>query len=246
MSFQFSTVTLAEEITLAADAWCPINCKENDKKPGIALEIAEHAFAKENITITYRVMPWNRTLEATRLGEVDGAIGAYKADAPDFVYPEESIVVAREGIYTRSDSKLTYSGVASFKDLKVGIIKDYSYAEEFDTYIKAHPKKFSPSFGDNALRANIKKLLEGRIDALIEVDVVFSYTTNAMKNENLFKLIGSSEKTSPLYIAFSPEPKKAQRSRELAKILDRGIGKLRARGKLAMIYKKYGLKDQRD
>lgn len=232
----------ADVITLRADEWCPYNCEPNSAEPGFMIEIAQAIFKKAGHSVEYDVMPWARAIQDTRKGKFNGIIGAGKEDAPDFVFPEVELAEMTGAFYVKQGTAWTYAGLESLKDKTLGVIKDYSYSEDIDGYIEENGKNsklVQVASGDSALDSNVKKLLSGRIDVLIEDSNVMGLYIKSNKQENALQSAG---KLSPddLFIAFSPSLPK---SNEYAKILSDGIVAMRMSGELAAILDKYGLKD---
>ena len=158
-------------ITIRADEWCPYNCEPKSDLPGFMVEIAVKIFESKGHTVDYDIMPWARAIQDTRKGKYNAIIGAGKEDAPDFIFPAIEQAQMVNVFYVRKGFPWQYAGVASFKDNVLGVIKDYTYVEEIDVYISENAKnskRVQIVSGDTALDSNIKKLLAGRVDILIE------------------------------------------------------------------------------
>jgi polar amino acid transport system substrate-binding protein len=136
-----------------------------------------------------------------------------------------------------------YSGAASLKTLKLGVIKDYTYFSAVDDYIKASPAGVVFGTGENPLQSNFTRLVQGEVGAVVDDRSVLKYTIAKMKLQGKVSIAPASAETavpSNLYIAFPP---KNPKSREYAKILDEGMVTLRKSGELQKILAKYGLTD---
>ena len=233
----------SEKIIIGADNWCPFNCNPKDVKPGYMIEIAKKAFKNSGIEVEYKIIPWARALQLCRQGEINGIIGAYKSDAPDFIFPENELGMIDFAIFTKKDSSWIYKNTDSLANISLGVIRDYSYSDEIDAYINknySETNKIQIMSGDSPLEKNIKKLAADRIDATIEADPVFQFTASELKMQSQFRKAGSIALPEKAYIAFSPE---IEASRKYADILSSGIEKLRKSGELKVILEKYGLND---
>jgi polar amino acid transport system substrate-binding protein len=251
----FANIAFAkqEKISIVADVWCPFNCDPNTDRQGYMIDIAKIVFAKHNIDIEYKVMPWARALSETESGKYNAVVGASKSDAPKFIFPQNELgrqvlmLYVKEGNDWQIDNNLTTD--QALKDIKLGVIIDYSYGKNLDDYIEANKNNkalIELSSGDNALELNIKKLNIGRIDALLEAESVLDYFILEAKDKN-YKLKKAGEfknnlekDWNNLFIAFSP---KNPNSARYAKILSDGVEDLRKSGELEKILAKYGLKD---
>ncbi len=241
----FSLISLnahADRITIVSDEWCPINCKPGSEKPGFMVEFAQQIFIKAGHQLEYIQEPWERAVAESRKGEHTGIIGAYQGDAPDFIFPENEQAMIGNSFFVGKDKPWIYTGIDSLSKVNLGIIRGYDYGKEINDYIQANKDtlKVQANGGEDALEKNIKKLLAGRIDAIIENNYVFSFKINQMGVADKFKLAGVAIKPDKAYIAFSPANPK---SKEYAEILSKGMEELRKSGELAAIMKKYGLQD---
>ena len=232
----------ATEILLVADPWCPYNCEQTDTHPGFMVEIARHIFEKCGHTVKYINVPWARAIYGTREGQYDGIIGTGRDETPDFVFPDIEQGLARHTFYVKKGNPWRYDGLDSLEDITLGVIKNYSYGNLFNQYIQPNqhnPKRVQVVSGENGLALNIRKLMENKIDALIEDRAVFQHHLRQTNTTDPFEEAGVADREK-VYIAFSPNMKKAE---TYADLLTRGMKTLRESGKLSEILKKYGLQD---
>lgn len=237
-----SKVCIADEITLVADVWCPYNCKADDTQKGILLEIAKRAFSKQGLHVSYQVVPWARAIEETRTGKYDAIMGAYKSDAPDFIFPEQALAVSHDVFFVSKDSKWKYVNLASLSHVSLGVIRDYAYGEPLDSYIAKHfedPTRIQVSSGDDALKASVKKLLSGRLQVVVEDRAVMSYYIQQNKLQG--QIIEAGEVGSDnVFIAFSPAK---PNSKKWARLISDTMLELKSSGAYDQLMSKYGLND---
>ena len=235
---------MADVLTIRADEWFPYNGLPESALPGYGIEIAREIFEETGYTIDYRTINWARAVKMTLAGQFNCVIGATSGDIPQAIFPEEAIGISHNAFFVKKGSKWKYEGIDSLKKVSLGIIKSYSYGGEVDTYIKtvSNPTQVQVVTGDTPLILNIKKLLAGRIDVIVEDQNVFQAKVIEMGVADRVELagIGKEDKSNHLYIAFSPKDPK---SKEYAKIFDDGLRELRTSGKLQEILDKYGLLD---
>lgn len=237
------TPAFADTITLRADVWCPYNCAPSDKKPGYGIEVVKAIFEKAGHKIDYQILNWAESIDRTRKDEFTAIIGAAKNDAPDFVFPAETIGLSSISYATVDTKNIKVSSVADLPNKKLGVIEAYSYNASIDDYIaknSANMNRISFSSGDDALDKNIQDLLAGKVDVICEDSNVLFYRTNKSGIANQLKMTRDPDRLSEIYVAFSP---KNPKSSEYAAILDAGITELRKSGKLKSILQKYGLSD---
>lgn len=232
----------ADVISLRADPYCPYNCKPDSERPGYLIEIARAVFEPAGHTIDYRSLNWSRALAEARKGQYDGVVGGLKSDAPDFVYPDVPLGSAQFCFYTKKSSAWSYSGVASLSGITLGVVANYSFGETLDPYIKANAgnvRKIDAVSGDAALDSNVKKLLLGRVGAVLDDAAVVSFYLAGKKLTDETRVAGC-DGAKEIYIGFSPANPK---SKDRAALLAAGLETLRASGELAKILERYGLKD---
>ncbi|MCJ8345420.1 transporter substrate-binding domain-containing protein [bacterium] len=238
---QISTLK-ADNIVIVADQWCPYNCEPNSKNEGYLIEIIREIFEAKGHSIQYNIVPWARAIVLGRYGKIDAIIGAFKEDAPDFIFPQIEQGISKNAFCVSEDSKWTYNSIESLESVKLGVSKGYSYGAKLDSYIKTNGSITSRIFvltGDTPLNSGLKLLSRGRINTLIEDESVIQYQ---LSNQNLFKSfkIVKTKEATQLFLAFSP---KLAKSKEYAKIMDQGMEELRQSGRFDQILSKYGLND---
>jgi len=245
MAVFMSASAQAETVTLVADSWCPYNCDKASEKPGFIIEIAQKAFARQNITVEYSQIPWTRAIEETRKGKHTAIVGASRNDAPDFIYPSISQGFMQNAFYVKKDNPWRFKDISSLGAISLGAITDYSYSDEIDRYIKENAKNtklIQATSGDDALQTNVRKLLANRIGALLEDRYVMQYHLLEKKLQDKVDEAGlaPTSKQNDLFIAFSPSNPK---SRKYAEMVAEETKALRASGELKEIMAKYGVTD---
>lgn len=240
--FAASHVANGAEVTIRADVWYPHNGTPGSATPGYMIEIAQAAFAAKGINVNYDAMPWERALTLTREGKIDCVVGASPDDAPDFVYPTEPQGRNQNVFYVRQGNAWRFSDMASLANVKLGVIEGYAYADELDAYIEANKgtPKIQAVTGDTPLDQNIKKLLAGRVDVIVESAPVLQAKLKEMNLEGKLDAAGDAGEADDLFIACSP---KLPAAPEYARILTEGTQTLRQSGELKKILNKYGLSD---
>lgn len=240
----FPSAGIADVITIRADEWSPYNGIPNSAKPGYAIELAQVIFAKAGHTIDYKNLNWARATKEVLAGKYDCAIGATTGDIEGAVFPKESMGSSTNAFFVKKGAAWRLDGVNSLKSVSVAIIRDYAYGDDYDAYFKSvkNPRKVQIVSGDAPLDLNIKKLIAGRVDVVIEDKNVFNAKAAEMNVADKVEFAGADadDISNDLFLAFSPKKPKSQ---EYAKIWDDGIRTMRANGELQKILAKYGLED---
>ena len=231
----------AETLTLLADEWFPINANSKSELQGFGIDFLKEIFKKKNIVIDYKITPWERSLAEVEKGKADCVIGAYKEDAPGFIFPEEPIIRDQQGVFSLKSVPVEYKNLDSLLTLQVGLVSSYSYGQEIDDFLVLHKGAGFAQYavGDKPLQTNIKKLIAGRINAIIESKIVMNATLAQLKLDDKVEMLSSMGGITDIYIACSPV---RETSKKYVQIWDEGMRALKASGEMKTILARYGLK----
>lgn len=232
----------ARTVVLAADRWCPVTCDSRASQPGYAVELAREAFALSGLALEYRVIPWERAVDAARAGRIDGVIGTVMDGTPDFVFPQEAAGTNTNVFFVRGDSTWRYRGLRSLDGVVLGIANEYNFSPEIDTYaarFRDDPARIAVLYSTDPVAQAMKMLRAGRIDAYLDDRLVVNWALRQAGDKGTVRESGKLN-AIPLYVAFSPA---RAESRATADAFDRGMRELRASGRLAAILATYGVAD---
>jgi polar amino acid transport system substrate-binding protein len=235
-----STSAISETVSLRADEWYPMNGVPNAAKEGFMIDLAREIFGGAGYDVDYKLMPWERALDEVRQGNADCVVGAYKADAPDFVFPQSVWGMDSNTFFKLKENSWQFNGLDSLINQKVGMISGYAYGDEMNQFITAHPDTFKAIGSNNALENNLKKLLGKRLTLVMESELVMTAKLEEMGLTGKVVSAGAESEAGAMYIACSPA--KAS-SKTLVGLVDSQMPQLRTSGRLADILRKYGIKD---
>ena len=151
----------AESIVVTNGEWPPY-FSEAFKYGGVSSRIAREAFAHEGVTMDYIFLPWKRSLEMTRHGTYDGALG-WREDPDrerDFYY-SDTIVVVDEVFFHKKGSTFDWQTLDGIGQYRIGGTLSYSHVNVLKSVIEKHGGTLDIAATDES---NFFKLLEGRID----------------------------------------------------------------------------------
>lgn len=229
-----------DSIILAADPWCPHNCRAGSEREGYMVDIAREIFTGAGYTFEYRNYGWARSLRQAREDSIDGVIGALKGDAPDFVFPEHGVGAVAITMYTRPDESWRYQGLHSLEGRTLLVINGYSYSPELDDYIRGHsgdPEQVWLISGSFPLERALKILDQERTDVFAEDRTVMDWFLRHNPDLPAPREAGVAYE-APIHIAFSPgDPE----SGKLAELIDQGLSDMARDGRLKRIMESYGL-----
>lgn len=232
----------ADVITLTSDPWCPFICEGEPDRPGYVVEIAERALGAAGHEVSFQFLPWPRAIAAVNSGAVTGLAGMGKADGPNF-FLTKSLGHHRLGLAVRRGTDFHYAGTQSLETYRLGTVAGVqSWGSGLDEYIAANvtnPDRVDVTPGDDPYVTNVRKLLAGRVDVIVDNADVLEWLAIGLGVRDKIDIVVVSE-TDDILIGFSPA---APKGADYARAVDEGVATLRASGELAAIMAKYGLKD---
>jgi polar amino acid transport system substrate-binding protein len=238
----------ADQLSFVLDPYCPYTCadrqsNELEDPPGFIVDIVRRVFEARAHTVRIEVRPWKRALHSVTIGEYLGLLGTTRYDSPDLIFPEQESGMIRGCLYVRADDPWQYTGSDSLAGRIVGGVQGVFYGQ-FQNYIIQHDGTDAVQLlaGTDALPRNVKKLIAGRIDLLLENQPVMRHFLQKQGGAERVREAACVAEFM-IYIAFSPQFPKAQ---EYARILSEGMDELRASGELQAILSQYGLTDWRE
>lgn len=232
----------APTILFAADEWAPFNMTPGSQEEGYIIDILRWVYEPLGYKVEYRIVPWKRTIDGTQSGIYHGAVGASKSDGEGLLFPEEELAINRLGFFTPQGKAWRFTR-SSIAQVSLGVIDGYDYRKWLSDYIGMHrndPTRIQVMSGDNPLEKNIRKLLLGRVDVVVDSTTAIRYTAQKMGVLDQLRNAGEDSELAFIYVAFSPVKPE---SRLLASQLTDGIRRLRTSGELKEILVRYGLED---
>ncbi|TYT73787.1 transporter substrate-binding domain-containing protein [Desulfobotulus mexicanus] len=222
-------------VSMASDPWPPF-ADPAHPHGGLSVEIAKAAFGTQGYTVTMEFMPWARVIQTVSLGELDLVAGAWMSDErkENFMFSEPFLINEIRFIKRKGDP-FKYSGLETLPGLKVGVIRSYSYSDEFMNYpgVIIEPV--------NNFITNIRKLVAGRIDLTLEDEIVgmnsLSILDPALAGN--IEFTGPSLASKPLYVLSGL---KNPRHKEIIEAFNKGLKEIKANGTYDRIMASYGMK----
>jgi ABC-type amino acid transport substrate-binding protein len=241
ITFILTFVVKAEtKISLGVTERCPYICAENAANQGLLVDIIKSAFNKVDRQVEIQYFPMNRAMRMLKNNQIDGVIGILQRNAPELIYPNESIGQVRYLMYTADKSDWLYTGLNSLKGKTLGVEvgKSYGIADSYIHRYAKDDKSIYQHYGKDSTEHFIKLLENEYIDIFFEDKNVLDFR---IKNTKAGKIKeGGAIPPDNLYVGFSPNHKHAQ---ALADVVSIGISDMRKTGELAKIMAKYGLSD---
>ena len=216
-------------VKLATEEW---EDNTNADGTGSFFEIIEAAFAMSDIKMEFVIVPYERSVEMTRNGEVDAWVASYDEEEDFALFPkwhfDADIVTA---VYKKNRFP-DFDGVGSLNGKTVSWIRGYAY----DEYIEEDMKIYRLDKRKGAMEMLVRDRIDIYLDAQAEISVMTEDTEFNRKikfNPDNFEF--REILRLKLFLAFS----NTEKSRELINIWDTNFPKILESGEVKRIYEKY-------
>lgn len=205
----------------------PFMSAAGGKAVGLYPAILTDAFQSAGLQVKIEGKPWKRCIADMDVGQV-GVGGIYKNEERLKKYDfSDQIFVERMAVFVDKTRKFDFNGVTSLLGKRVGVMRGWSYGDEFDKAVKEAKISVEEVNSDDQ---NFKKLTAGRLDAVLALDEAGatllkggSYGNVERSAKYLFE--------NPTFLAFN---KSSKQSEVLAKF-SKAIEEMKKNGKLGKI-----------
>ncbi|WP_147818703.1 substrate-binding periplasmic protein [Salidesulfovibrio onnuriiensis] len=233
LAFGFSALAAAETVVFAEGEWAPF-VSENMPNNGATGELVRAAMKAVGMDVKYDYYKWNRSKVLVEKGEVAGSFPWGKnAEREAFAYFSDPVQRSTEPFFYLK-SKMgdwDYKGLDSLKGLNVAGIRGYYHVGIFE-------KAGINMDMSNDLETALKKLQAGRVDVVVENELVVWETLKKMFPGEVDKFAASKTplREDDMYVLFS---KKFPGTADLVKKFNEGLAKIKASGEYDKIMGKY-------
>lgn len=158
------SAAFAAEIVVFDDGNPPFMYRQGTEAAGVYVRLTREAFKRAGVEADIQVTAWKRAVAMADAGEA-ALGGCYmnderlaKYDFTDKLYDETLLLFVRKG------KAFKFETMADLKGKKIGVMPGWSYGDAFD---KARADKVFTAEEVESDDQNIKKLVAGRLDAII-------------------------------------------------------------------------------
>lgn len=235
-------------VIVAARVACPVACPVGYPNQGYAVEMLRAILEPTGSPILYRTMSWDRLLVESQRGTVTLTITAETEQFATGIRVNRPVgrtvdVLAMESALAE---RFSYDGTSSLRRLRVGAVRDDRFN---DTALNQHLEDMASLTGavqrlagENPMATNVRKLFAGRIDAVLGSRITLTYELKRIDRLREVALIPIADPYD-IFILVSPS---AYNAPGMVHLIEHGVDRLRATGRLASILSQYGLEDWAD
>jgi polar amino acid transport system substrate-binding protein len=198
-SFAFSADNLVVNVD---EANSPFMYSKGGKAAGIYPGLIESAFKHMNVPVSVETKPWKRAIQEIDEGQA-GVGGIYKNAEREKKYDySDQIFLEKLVIYFNKAHPVNFKEIGDLKGKKVGVLRGWSYGDDFDNARKANELTAEEVASDDQ---NFQKLDQGHLDAVVAINE----SGNALLPK--FKSIGYAANPlsqNPTYLTFAKSANK--------------------------------------
>ena len=160
--------TRAQTLIAIDNANPPFMYQQDGQPRGLYPLLLQAVFARLGEPLAIQAMPWKRALLRGAAGEL-GIGGIYKNAERLRVFDYSApIFEERLLLYVQREKAFDFRGIADLHGKRVGVIRGWSYTEEFDQAARTGQIETQEGSADEA---NLRKLASGRLDAVIAIEL---------------------------------------------------------------------------
>lgn len=188
----------AQDLTIVFEDYPPYEYIEDNEVKGINVELIREAFKRMAINPQFEPRPWKRALYELKNGDILALSSGFKTPERETygLFPSEPLAMETVMVIALKTSAVEINSLEDLRGLKVGVIREYAYGNEFDTLE-----------GLTKVEANsnprlLQMLLNQRMDVIIGNKAVFKHLAKSIGQ--LAHIRFAYEITNePLYLFFS-------------------------------------------
>ncbi len=224
-----------EKVTLATDPFEPFYGPELPNN-GYLTEIVVEAFKVEGIEVEIDFVPWKRAYELAQSGHYDGLLGAFYTEEREqyFLYTNP-VVLNRVALFSKKNLEIKYKTLDQLSKYRIGIVRDYSYSEEFDMAL------YLDKFESPSSEKNINLLVNDRVEIIAGSEPVINHILKEEYSmvEDEVEVIGYLSQRW-LHVLISKQNSDAN---YYIKKFNNGLNKIKMNGLYNQILNKHGVKE---
>jgi len=223
-------------VKLVANLWSPFT---GDALPvfGAASDVVATALRGAGYDVSITIEPWARIPSDLQHGHFDGVVAIWRTEERDrLVLYSDAYYTNKIVVLARKDSTQAFTGPPDLAGKVIGVGRGYDYTQSF-----MDDNSFAKEPAMTALQ-NIKKLLAGRVDMIIEDVCIVRYELErGPEGQELLgqvKIFPTPLYEIPLYFGMS---KTFPDAPAVIEQFNRSLGDMKKSGAIDAILKKHGV-----
>jgi polar amino acid transport system substrate-binding protein len=203
---------------------------------GMMIDTVTAVFSRMGRPMTLETYPLARALRMLEIGEADGLFTIKKTPEREAAYffPKTHLLTQDFVFFVLADSDIEFNGdLKNMTQASIGVVQNTSYGQVFDTAARSDTfKRLEPAL---SFEANFKKLLAGRMDAVVCSRIVGMTILKKLNASKQVRVTGPPIETARSYIAFN----RSTVTPALVAEFDRVLGAMQKDGTMKAIEQQY-------
>ena len=198
----------------------PFIYSDGNKVKGPIVDKVVHTFSKLNVNVDIQILLIARGLLMVKNGDVDAYFSLKRTPERehDLLFTKVPLIQQPFVFFINKNSKINWNGnLENIKNYKIGVVSKTSYGKIFDDCVKKG--LFTNLDEAQSFELNIKKLIAGRIDLVINSYDVGMYLIQKLNAENQVIALEPSIETIDSYLAFTKTKDYASLAEQFDEIL---------------------------
>jgi len=191
-------------ILIATLEYPPFIYSDGDQVKGPIVDKVKNIFDRLGVEVTIQILPIARGLLMVKNGEVDAYFSLKKTRERerDLLFTNTPLVQQPFVFFIKNNSKILWNGnLDDVKNYKIGVVSKTSYGMIFDEYVKNG--NISNIDEAKSFELNVKKLIAGRVDLVINSYDVGRYLLKKLNSENEVVALDPPVEIINSYLAFT-------------------------------------------
>lgn len=203
---------------------------------GMMVELVNTVFARMRQPVELQFYPLARSLSLIDTPRADGFFTIKKTEERErkYLFPREPLLTQDFVVFVRINSGMAFHGnVSELADVRLGVVNKVSYGAIFDAAVGRGV--FNQLEMAQTYESNFRKLLAGRMDALVSSRVMGEAVLKRLGARDKAKVIGPPIETTQSYLIFNRHTV----APEVVTAFDETVSAMRRDGSLRKIRDKY-------
>ncbi|OGR23846.1 MAG: hypothetical protein A2277_20235 [Desulfobacterales bacterium RIFOXYA12_FULL_46_15] len=217
----FANPLYAIEIQFAVDEANPPFMYKNSttgKAAGLYPELVQAIFKEFGAEAVVNPFPWKRVLTLGESGET-GIAGIYKNEKRLLIFDySKPIFDEKIVIYTHKDKRFAYNGIADLKGKSIGVIRGWSYGDDFDKGKEKGDFSIQENVSDEL---NFKKLEADRVDCVLAIQQSGDSVIEKLSLQDKVVMLEQPMIVNSTYIVFAKKSNQLELIKKFNDTLDR-------------------------
>ena len=200
-----TTTASCKPLELVSTEFAPYVFTEKGQIRGVNVDLLKAIFKQMNMEIHIKIIPWARALYILQNGYADAVFPLFKTrERTLYTDYSDAFTTENTSLFVLKNAPIQWNGnLNDLSGYRFGRVRGYSSGPKIDRFIKNNTIRLDEV---NKTENNIKKLLAGRFDIMIEAEYVALFELQKMGRSDDVRMLAVIQKNLS-YLGFSKKRK---------------------------------------